>query len=469
MTRTKTLLILAAAGVLLLSACCPVEEPTSTREPVDWPPGTGYISAARNLPSLPHDVEPCYTSVTVLEAVGTQLTTDGTVEYRKSRPLLIFPGSRITNLDTSRPTLVLPDYNGDECELPLGMTVVVDEYGQFVPVQYQPVPMATPTPTRAPTPTPTATPTLTLTPTPLFHRLGGRVRGIQSLAWSPDGAVLASGSDATIILWDMTTHKHIRSLRIDTEAQSSRYHWVWDLAWSPDGTTLTSASGRGTYVVWNSSTGGIINIAQGTEANELDASNQGVHISPSGSAVLSAGWSTIAMYETSSAALLRRFEGLSDGVNCVRWSPDGQLFASDNGDAIVLWDATTGSQLWTMPAPDYAWFLAWSADGTKLATGHGGGEVVLWDPDAGMEMRVLEGHTETIEAIAWSPDGQTVAASASDGSVILWDASTGEPLLTLHSDTGYVEAMEWSPDGTTLAAGTQDDALIWWDIGALLE
>jgi len=106
----------------------------------DWPEGTGYITAAKNRPASPHDVKKT-TTVAQIEEVSIAsgvLVLNGEVEYRESRQLFVFPGARIAYMCKEPDKYEMDDYNGDPCVLPYGITVRVDEYGQFIPIGYNP-------------------------------------------------------------------------------------------------------------------------------------------------------------------------------------------------------------------------------------------------------------------------------------------------------------------------------------------
>ena len=71
--------------------------------------------------------------------------------------------------------------------------------------------------------------------------------------------------------------------------------------------------------------------------------------------------------------------------------------------------------------------MAWSPDGTRLATASDDETVRLWDPTTGQTTATLTGHTDRVNAVAWSPDGTRLATASDDGTVRLWDPATGRP------------------------------------------
>jgi hypothetical protein len=113
------------------------------------------------------------------------------------------------------------------------------------------------------------------------------------------------------------------------------------------------------------------------------------------------------------------------------------------------------------------WSLAWSSDGTRLASGGQDGTVNIWDPATGAVLLTLSGNGKAVRSVAWSPDGRRLAAGGEDGIVRILDVAAGQVTLTFrgHGSNG-VCAVAWSPDGARLASGSWDHLVKVWDAGS---
>jgi len=114
--------------------------------------------------------------------------------------------------------------------------------------------------------------------------------------------------------------------------------------------------------------------------------------------------------------------------------------------------------------------VAYSPNGTRLATASQDGTVKLWDSAGGRELLTLRGHTDEVNGVSFSPDGETIASASDDATVRLWNAATGQQRTVLSGHKGEVYAAIFSPDGQTLATGGADTLLRLWkrDSGQLL-
>ncbi len=165
------------------------------------------------------------------------------------------------------------------------------------------------------------------------------------------------------------------------------------------------------------------------------------------------------------------YRGHSDQVYTVAWSPDGTRIASGGrGDIIQIWDATSGKLILVYhgnTAKVYS--VAWSPDNLYVASGHYDGMVQIWNASTGNLRFTYRGHSSTyrggpnwINAVAWSPDGTRIASASHDTTVQVCDATNGNQLFTYQGHSSDVEGVAWSPNGLHIASGGLDDSVQVW-------
>src|SRR5436309_1245184 len=114
--------------------------------------------------------------------------------------------------------------------------------------------------------------------------------------------------------------------------------------------------------------------------------------------------------------------------------------------------------------PHNVWAVAYSPDGSRLASASQDGTVKIWDLGNGKELLTFHGHSESVNTVAFSPDGQTLASAGGDKDIKLWEAATGKELRTLSGHTDFIKSVAFSPDGKTLASGGADRQVKTWEV-----
>lgn len=206
-----------------------------------------------------------------------------------------------------------------------------------------------------------------------------------------------------------------------------------------------------------------------TTTRQITESQVGpVTFTPDG-ATLAVGFGTaINLYQASDMTRILVLEGHTGVVNALAVASvaDGRvLLASGALDepAIRIWDLSQGQSVAILNGHT-GWIrsLAFSPDGSLLASGSTDMSVKLWDTQTWQVVRTLEGHTDYLGNIAFSPDGKQLATASRDGSVRLWDVASGTPLSGFSFETPldtqtatpfWATGLAFSPDGTALAIG----------------
>ncbi|AFY41738.1 serine/threonine-protein kinase [Nostoc sp. PCC 7107] len=282
----------------------------------------------------------------------------------------------------------------------------------------------------------------------------GHASDVNSVAFAPNGQILASGSDdKTIKLWNLGTGTELQTLK-------GHLKWIWAIAFHPDGKILASGSADKTIKLWN--------LATTEEIRTLTGHTDGVAtvaFSPDGQTLASGSLDkTIKLWNLTTGKLIRTFRGHSQAVATIAFSPDGKTLASGSWDkTIKLWNVATGKQIRTLEGhSELVLSLAFSPDGKTLASGSKDKTIKLWNLATGETIRTLRQHSDKVNSVAYrkTTNGIILASGSSDNTIKLWNPTTGQEIRTLKRDSGYIYSVAISADGQAIASGGSAENII---------
>ncbi|WP_293071532.1 MULTISPECIES: AAA-like domain-containing protein [unclassified Moorena] len=279
--------------------------------------------------------------------------------------------------------------------------------------------------------------------------LKGHQSSVLSVAFSPDGQRLATGShDRTARIWDRKGHE-ISVLKGHQSEVSS-------VAFSPDGQRLATASRDGTARIWDNQ-GNEIAVLRGHQDPVLS-----VAFSPDGQRLATASYDNTARIWDNQGNEIAVLRGHQDPVSSVAFSPDGQRLATASYDNTArIWD-NQGNEIAVLRGhQSFVYSVAFSPDGQRLATASIDGTARIWD-NQGNQIAVLRGHQSRVLSVAFSPDGQRLATASIDGTARIWD-NQGNEIAVLRGHQDPVSSVAFSPDGQRLATASYDNTARIWD------
>ncbi|MFO0843155.1 MAG: serine/threonine-protein kinase [Gemmataceae bacterium] len=317
----------------------------------------------------------------------------------------------------------------------------------------------------------------------LVPPFAGHEGAICGVAWSPDGALVATGSrDQTVRVWDPATGRQLSCL-------TGHHGFVNGVAFSPDGRLLASVSGTlsepGGVIVWRLTRAGgpgHLEVKKVFSAAGRAGERSQVAFSPDGAflavvpGAMKKASPKVVLFAVEGWTEVDRFPPLEDQpLLGVAFAPDGMRLAVSSGSppvtgylpkpgSIHVLDAQTGKNLHTIRGHAQGVVsVAFSPDGAQLASAGYDKRAKVWDARTYREVRTLKGHAAAVMRVAFRRGGEQLATASEDGSVKVWDAATGEEVLTLRGHASDVDCLAYDPEGRRLASAGVDRLVRLWD------
>jgi hypothetical protein len=280
--------------------------------------------------------------------------------------------------------------------------------------------------------------------------LGGHTAWVNDVAFSPNGQLLATGSDdKTARLWEVKTGLQVNILR--------HTGGVGGVAFSPDGRLLATAGWDKAVRLWEVKTGKQVGILEHADwVRDVDFSRDGRLLASAG------GDKTARLWEVKTGKQVGVLEH-TDWVRDVDFSPDGRLLATASEDgAARLWEVKTGKQVAVLLHAESVRGVDFNRDGSLLATASEDATARLWEVETEQQVAVLRGHAGRVYDVAFSPDGRLLATSGRDATLRLWEVKTKRQVAVLEGHTNRVYDVAFNPNGSLLASASRDNTARLW-------
>jgi eukaryotic-like serine/threonine-protein kinase len=280
----------------------------------------------------------------------------------------------------------------------------------------------------------------------------------------------SSGLDGLVKVWDTARGRLLHTLRGHQEA-------VYCVAYSPDGRRLASGDGYppwesprhlrtpGNVKVWDESTGSESFTLRGHTQNVM-----GVAFSPDGARLATVSGGLLAIPQVASkpgelmiwhartGTLIRNVSGHDGPLTAVAYSRDGTTIATSSWDGTVkLWDSETGARRLTLAGHrDWIYHVAFDPTGTRLGTAGADGAAQLWDIASGRAILTYRGHTQNVTCVAFDPRRPRIATASSDQTVKIWDSGVSREAFTWRG-RGPIVRLAFHPDSRRLILGSNPE------------
>lgn len=298
--------------------------------------------------------------------------------------------------------------------------------------------------------------------------------GIASIANSPDGKWLATGSqDKTVKLWALPSGNMVRELR-------GHRSTIGSLTFSPDSKLLASSSEADAVRLWHVPSGELFSelvVPNDRMRSSLKVVPMALAFSPDALSLVAGAW----IWDVRNKKVSAILSDHTGGVAAAAFSKDGKWLASaSTDDTVKVWPApkvgeaftggTVDKQSWLtkfaqLSLPVACVSIAFSPDGARLATGGKSDFAIrVWEMPSGKAVKSMIAHSGSVSELAFGPAASWLVSGSTDTTMKIWELPSGRVTTVLKGHSHPLSGMVLSPDRTRLTSASWDKTVRTWEV-----
>jgi WD40 repeat protein len=285
------------------------------------------------------------------------------------------------------------------------------------------------------------------------------IHPVHAVALTPNSSEVIVGRGHQLHVFEVNSGKHLRTL-VDPELKEQAAHrsLVESLAVSPDGKWLASGSFQ-EVLVWDLPAGTIKHRLTGFAHNVM-----ALAFAPKNNLLACGGGAPtedgeLKIYDVTSGALVRQIMNAhSDTIYGVSFNADGKWLASCGADKFVkVHEVATGQHVRSLEGhTHHVLDVAWRSDGKLLASAGADNTIKVWDFETGEQRRTINGHGKQVTRLVFVGQSPQIVTTSGDHTLRMWNVDNGSTVRQFGSVGDFLYAVSASPDGKLVVAGGHD-------------